>query len=388
MREGEVAMKTLLKPSLREELRQLEGDTTALLREVVSLAEEHNLSSVVFNSWADVVGRISGWGAVRPLRTAISLFTASCLIALSFSLVVSQPILPTLHHVLFFLGIGCFAVWIVWRAYHYLVPKVVHYAIRLPCSDEERMCMLDWFSSVFSLRKQVFRGMLTIAIGELIWVQMDQGIPAFPTSLAGYVSLGFACMFVSQGAHWLLAAPTYLTQLSKVQLDLKTFDPAESRSVRELTQLVIWFVLACGLTFALGLTLYLFVWPYSRSPLMLLTVYVIVLGLIVYSFVRSNIDLARIIRTEKSRLMCDIQEQIVRIYESHDPKSKDELDKIKGLWELYEKVKSTKNSALGVGMFRSLSGSLLLQVVPIIAKISLDMLGGKPVLDAVRGVVH
>jgi hypothetical protein len=373
--------------TLASRLADTEGNTQEKLRAVPTLAEKYNLSSRAFNWWASVVGRSYRRKNAPPLLTSLSLFAICLAASLMLYVISGQPAMPTLPHVVFFLGIGVFAVWIVWRAYHYLMPEVVHYAIELPHSEDGRKQLLEWFGSVYDLRKQFVSGVAAAVICESAWVLMDVTIPSFPTSLSSYVTGTLGAFFAGQGAYWATAAASYLTALSRLRLRLQTLDPAESPHIKNLTRLVRWFVLAYGLTVSLWLSLLILVWPYSHSALPLAPFYVAALGSIIYAFARANHDLTRIIKMEKARIMNDIQGRIVGILEL-EPTANDGLASIKKLWALYDGVKATKASTLTASMFRSLSGSILLQVLPPLVKISVMMARGSTLQESITNLLY
>jgi len=375
-------MPTSPSQSFKSLLDNAERSIVDLLKDVPILAEKHNLSSKMFNWWTFQVSRVFNRNKVPAFVASLSLFAICLAVFLMIYMIMKQPMLPTLPHVVFFLGIGVFALWIVWRAYHYLVPKVVTYAIELPYTDDERKQLLKWFGSMFNLRKQFVGALMGIAFLELVWGLMDLTERSFPTSLSSYIAVAFGGFFVSQGAYWLIWAPTYLTVLSRLRLKLQTLDPVESPHIKGLARLVMWFILACGLTFALGLTLFLFVWPYTRSLIVLALVYLVASGLIVYFFMRSNLDLTRIIRKERTRVMSDIQGRIAKILESESITEED-LALVDKLWTLYSKVKSTKGSTFSVSMFRTLSGSIFLQTLPLLIKIFMGINDGKTFLESI-----
>lgn len=362
-------------------------DYAAMLERVLTLAEAYNVSSIVFNGWAFLVGKVLDQERASPRVTLASLLTIS-IFAFLVPAVISQPVLPLLPFVIFFAGTGALAIWIVWGAYHYLMPQVVHYAIFLPSDTEGHEQLLKWFGSVYDRRRQMLWGMAFVAISEGVWGLLEQMIPVFPRDLSVYASLAFAAFFCGQGVYWIAMAPTYLTKLSHVRINLQTLDPAEARPVKDLAHLVFWFVLVCGVTFAgLGVLLYLFVWPYTHSPIPLIVFYVLVIGLITYFFVKANLDLARIIGMQKQRILDDIQKRITEIYDNPFL-TKDDLESIEGLWTLYDRVRSTKNSALSVGMFQSLSGSILLQTLPFIIQLAGDLAAGGSVLESLGNMVR
>jgi hypothetical protein len=204
--------------------------------------------------------------------------------------------------------------------------------------------------------------------------------------ISSYLAAILSAIFISQGAYWLIKIPMYLKALRRVELRLNTLDPAESPQLNELARLVKWSVFFASVALAAVLTLFLFLRSYPSSFLLLTLIYFIPLLILFNLLIRSNLELSRIIRSEKNRIMDIIQEKIATIfdYSSHNQEN---VELINDLWHIYNNVKSTKNSAFNISFFRYLSGSILVQVFPVLLKNIPDLLGkGNNFVKVLKGL--
>jgi hypothetical protein len=154
------------------------------LKAVPTVAEGYNFSSIVFNKWLNLVGKIYKHKKTKPLAAPLILFILCIAITLLISLIAKQPYLPNLIHIIYFLGTGIFGLYIVWRCYYLLVPTVAKCAADLPYSEEGCKQLLEWFCSSFDMRRQFKAIFVTIAIYLLVWILLDLYIPSFPTNLS------------------------------------------------------------------------------------------------------------------------------------------------------------------------------------------------------------
>jgi hypothetical protein len=233
-----------------------------------------------------------------------------------------------------------FCLWMVWLGRQVVFIAQQRDVTKLPATADGFDALRGWFDTAFQVRFQVLAcvlgGVLGIISARLLLVDSS----SFIVGPGIYVGIFPAMCAVGMGSYFALAMPTIAHVASRHRLQLYPYDPARSRAVGLASLTFGRLALLTGVIAAILMGLFFILQPWGET-----TTFAIALGwlffawaLTSYAFLFPGLCVAKAVAAEKQIQVDRLDGIIEKLHSRLDELSPAELEKLKGLVELRDKV--------------------------------------------------
>ena len=220
--------------------------------------------------------------------------------------------------------------------------------VKLPAGKDGFEGLQRWFERIFTYRRQVVACVALGLVGLLSARALYTNFPLLSDDLGINVATFLAMAAVGNGAYFALTVPTVARTASQYRLNLYPYDPARSTAVRLASYTFGQLALGTGVAASVIMFLIFILEPWGKQTTLQVAFawLIFVWALTCYAFIFPNFYVQKGIAKEKQLQLDYLEGAVRRLHERFDQLSLEELDRLRTLIDLRDRVSHASTSPI------------------------------------------